>query len=212
MKLALIIIGGLILLAVVAVALFVFVIQDVETPDYEVLAQDGPFELRDYPPLIVAEATHPGSRRGALRQGFGSLAGYIFARDRSGESIAMTAPVTQERPEKIAMTAPVTQSPTKPGAWTVRFVMPGKYDLSELPAPGSDRVRLERIPARRLATVRFSGSASDEILADKESALRAWMAEHGYEAAGSAAYAYYSDPFTPPFLRRYEVMIPVADG
>ena len=40
-------------------------------------------------------------------EGFGPLADYIFAKDRAGEKIAMTAPVTQAPREKIAMTAPV---------------------------------------------------------------------------------------------------------
>ncbi|WP_242469661.1 heme-binding protein [Rhabdochromatium marinum] len=44
------------------------------------------------------------------------------------------------------MTAPVTQ-------WSVRFIMPARYDLDSLPAPARDDVRLEQIPARRTAVV-----------------------------------------------------------
>jgi hypothetical protein len=35
------------------------------------------------------------------------------------------------------------------------------------------------------------------------------MAERDLEAAGEPIYAYYNDPFTPGFLRRNEVMIPI---
>ena len=55
----------------------------------------GDFELRDYPPLVVAEITTAGGRQQGLSSGFGPLARYIFAKERGGERIAMTAPVQQ---------------------------------------------------------------------------------------------------------------------
>jgi hypothetical protein len=54
-KTALIIIAVLAALGIGALAVFVFVVQNVEQPHYETLIQDGPFELRDYPTAIVAE-------------------------------------------------------------------------------------------------------------------------------------------------------------
>ncbi len=105
MKIALMVLGGLVLLGLVAMAVFVFYVQNVETPVYRVVAQEGDFEVRDYPPLVVAEVRRQGPRQA----GFGPLARYIFAEERGGERISMTAPVTQQRPERISsMTAPVT--------------------------------------------------------------------------------------------------------
>ncbi|MEI8178109.1 heme-binding protein, partial [Aestuariivirga sp.] len=69
--------------------------RNVEIAHYEVLQADGAIELRAYPPLIVAEVIRTGSRDQAVRAGFGPLARYIFAQERGGEKIAMTAPVTQ---------------------------------------------------------------------------------------------------------------------
>ncbi|MEL7140556.1 MAG: hypothetical protein AAFP67_15985, partial [Pseudomonadota bacterium] len=40
---------------VVVAAVWIFVIQDVETPGYTVDRSDGAFELRRYPPLVIAE-------------------------------------------------------------------------------------------------------------------------------------------------------------
>lgn len=210
MKTLLIIIGAVVVLAIVAMAVFVFVVQNVETPDYRVVEGDGAFEIRDYPALVVAETTRSGARREALSTGFGPLARYIFAKERGGEKIAMTAPVTQQRPEKIAMTAPVTQSPTGDGDWSVRFIMPSGYSLDALPEPGTSDVRLLEVPARRRAAVRFSGSTTDAAIAEQEAALRAWMSARGLIPEGPAVYAYYNDPFTPGFLRRNEVMIDIV--
>lgn len=211
MKLALIVLGGLALL-VVAGAAFVVYAQDVEMPEYRLVEQDGPYEVRDYPAMVVAEVGRPGARRDALRAGFGSLARYIFASERPGPKIAMTAPVTQQRRERIPMTAPVTQSQGTGGDWTVRFIMPSKYSLADLPEPVGDGVRLEEVPAQRRAALRFTGKASDEVMAEKEAALREWLVKHDLQATGPAVYAYYDGPMTPWFLRRYEVLIDIAGG
>jgi hypothetical protein len=213
MKTLLLIVGVVSVLGIVAMAVFVFVVQNVETPEYVAVESDGAFEIRDYPPLVVAETMRSGARREALGSGFGPLARYIFAKERAGEKIAMTAPVIQQRPEapaeRIAMTTPVIQSPAGEEAWSVRFIMPSGYRLDELPAPANSEVRLREIPARRRAAVRFSGSTADAALAEQETALRAWMASRGLTPAGPAVYAYYNDPFTPGFLRRNEVLIDV---
>lgn len=213
MKLLFLIGGAVVLLGIAAMAVFVFVVQNVETPTYVAVESDGSFEIRDYPALVVAETMRTGARREALGAGFGPLARYIFAKERGGEKIAMTAPVIQQRPqehaERIAMTAPVIQSATGEDAWSVRLIMPSGYRLDALPAPATTEVRLREIPAQRRASVRFSGSTTDAVLAEQEAALRAWMVARGLIAVGPAVYAYYNDPFTPGFLRRNEVLIDI---
>jgi hypothetical protein len=213
MKLALILLAALIALAIVALAIFVFVVQDVERPDYAVVDRDGAFELRDYPRMIVAETMVTGTRRDALGDGFGYLARYIFARDRAGDRIAMTAPVEQQALRSdapVAMTAPVMQLDSGDGAWRVRFVMPSRYDLAELPAPGGDQVTLRELAPQRVAAIRFDGRADDAALSARERDLRDWLAQRGLAARGEAVYAFYNDPLTPGFLRRNEVQIAVA--
>jgi len=100
----------------------------VEEPAYTLRLSDGDFQLREYAPTIVAETTVQGDALETRFEGFGPLADYIFAKGREGETIAMTAPVTQVR-EKIAMTAPVTQQEAVGGAWTIAFTMHG--DVAE---------------------------------------------------------------------------------
>ncbi len=216
MKIALMVLGGLVLLGLAAMAVFVFYVQNVETPVYRVVAQEGDFEVRDYPPLVVAEVRRQGPRQEALRAGFGPLARYIFAEERGGERISMTAPVTQQRPERISMTAPVTAQALPDMAqgddWAVRFIMPARYGLEQLPAPAGSDVRLSEVPPRRVAAICFSGRASDELIASKEETLRAWLAARDLTPAAPAIYAFYNDPFTPGFLRRNEVIIDLAEA
>lgn len=188
--------GGAALLLVIAGCAALAVQNSIEQPSYTSLTLDGDFELRDYPELTVAEVTTTGGRGEAVRAGFGPLAGYIFAKERAGE--------------KIAMTAPVTQTPGE-GGWVVRFMMPSQYTLETLPRPAGSTVRLETLPPRRMAAVRFSGVANDALIAEQEARLVDWMAAQGLTPTDSPTYAYYNDPFTPGFLRRNEVLVPVAE-
>jgi hypothetical protein len=167
----------------------------VETPAYAVEVAEGAIELRRYPPMIAAEVTRTGDRQAAVRAGFGPLARYIFGRDRAGE--------------KIAMTAPVTQTPAG-GAWTVRFLMPAGWTMETLPAPAGD-VRLVELPAQRMAAIRFSGRWTDARFAEAEARLRDWLAARGLASVGPPVHAYFNDPFTPAFLRRNEVLLPLGD-
>lgn len=213
MKLTLILIAGLLLAGLVGMLVFVYVVQNVETPDYEVLTKEGDFELRGYPALVVAEIDTAGGRQQGLSSGFGPLARYIFAKERGGERIAMTAPVQQravEPDEKIAMTAPVTQTATDDDRWTVQFIMPSEYEFEDLPAPGNNGVTLERIPARRMAAVRFSGRTNDQALAKQQQRLEDWLSARDLEPVGAPVYAYYNDPFTPGPLRRNEVLYQIG--
>ena len=201
--------------AAVGIGAWIYAVSNVEQPKYVSVRLDGAIEIRDYPALVVAEVTRSGDRNAAVRAGFGPLAGYIFAKNRGGESVSMTAPVMQAR-KPIAMTAPVTQTPVMQtpdasgnSAWLVRFVMPAKYTLETLPKAAGDDVRLLEISAARRAAIRFSGIATDASIAANEIALRQWLEANQYETIGAPTYAYYNDPFTPGPLRRNEVIIDV---
>lgn len=183
---------------VVAGASYLFYAQaSLETPDHTVVEADGAFEIRDYRGFLVAEVARPGDRETAVRSGFRALAGYIFAREREGERIAMTAPVIQAAPSEA----------TDPGLWRVAFVMPSGRTAADLPAPARDDLRFKQVPGGRYAAVRFSGSWTDELFAERESALRRWAAARGLSIEEPAMIAYYNDPFTPGFLRRNEVLL-----
>jgi len=182
-----------------------------EEPAFVVALHEGEFEVRDYPTLVAAEVSVTGSRNEASRSGFRMLAGYIFGGNTRRQSIAMTTPVVQQRAagQSIAMTAPVIQA-GKAGDWSVRFVMPRAYALETLPTPNDSRVHLVSLPASRSAVVRFSGLAQPDEVERKTRKLEAFMERQHLRAAGPASLARYNPPWTPWFMRRNEVWIPVA--
>jgi hypothetical protein len=148
----------------------------------------------------------------AGNKAFRPLFNYISGANRSQGKIAMTAPVGQQpEGQKIAMTAPVGQTAAS-NRWAVTFIMPANYTMETLPEPTDAKVRLRAIPARRMAAVRYSGIWRQQRYEQSLARLRAWMKAQGLTAAGDPVWARYNAPFTPWFLRRNEVLVPVEQG
>lgn len=173
----------------------------VEEPSYQVLQTESPFELRRYSGFIVAETELTGDFDSASRMGFRRIAGYIFG-DNQAENGGN---------RKIAMTAPVTVEP-RDGGWRLHFVMPSQESLSTLPKPMSSEVAIRQVPAHDVAAIRFSGWTTESSIQSNTAELQTWMGKKNLKAAGPPRVARYNDPFTLPWRRRNEILIPVANG
>ena len=183
-----------------------------EEAPYKVLKTDEPFELREYPPQVLAEIIVDGNLEGAGNKAFRRLFRYISGDNTSRSKIAMTAPVSQEQKgEKISMTAPVSQQQVQ-GKWAVSFMMPASYTLETLPIPDDQSITLRQVAARRVAVVRYSGFWSEEKYLLHKAKLEGWIRENRFVVMGEPVWARYNPPFTPWFMRRNEIMIPLASG
>jgi len=181
----------------------------IEEARFIVLEKDKEFELRQYEPQIVAETFVEGSFEEVGNQGFRRLFAYISGNNQRTQSIAMTAPVTQEAGSvKIPMTAPVGQERVGE-KWRITFLMPLQYTMETLPIPLDPNIVLKVIPGRLMATIRYSGTWSKGNFEENETQLLEWIAQHGLKPVGEPVWARYNPPFTPWFMRRNEVLIPV---
>jgi len=194
----------------------VFGIRSAEELKYDVISTSGDIEVRQYQPYISAVASMKGAYNEVQGDLFRLLAGYIFGKNTTDTSIAMTAPVqlnpeTQDTSERIAMTAPVVMKPEGEGLWKMTFSMPSKYTLQSLPKPLDPEVTLVEVPAKKFAVIRFSGSFDDlEKRRSKAEQLSTWLAtQPQYKKQSEPVFAGYDPPFTLPFLRRNEVMIEI---
>jgi len=183
-----------------------------EEAPYTVLKTDGIFELREYPPQILAEIIVEGELEDAGNKAFRPLFRYISGDNKSRGKIAMTAPVSQEQKgEKISMTAPVSQQSIQ-GKWAVSFMMPASYTMETLPTPDDSNIKLRQVPARRVAVVRYSGFWSEEKYLLQKEKLEKWIIDNRFIVTGDPVWARYNSPFTLWFMRRNEILIPVAAG
>jgi hypothetical protein len=182
----------------------------IEEASYTVVIKDEKFEVRDYSAHILAETLVEGELEKAGSKAFDRLFRYISGDNQSRNKIAMTAPVSQERArEKIKMTAPVSQQRVQ-DKWAVSFMMPAEYTLETLPEPSNPSVTLRQVPERRMAAVRYSGFWSEERYLEHKQALESWIRAKGLTVSGAPVWARYNPPFTPWFMRRNEILIPLG--
>ena len=168
----------------------------VEEAAFTVVRSDGDYQLRDYAPQVVAETVVDGELESAGTAAFSPLFGYISGKNSSNSTFAMTAPVAQ-----------------RPAAgkdrWAVSFLMPAGNAIDKMPTAKDPRVQLREVPAQRMAVLRYSGTWSTKNYQQHKQALDGWIAAQGLKPAGEAVWARYNAPFTPWFMRRNEILVPV---
>ncbi len=178
-----------------------------EIPSYKVINQVGDVEFREYESILVAEVDVDGDRKEAAKEGFMTLARYIFGKNISKKKVAMTSPVSQEEvSEKVAMTSPVNQVSEGEKKWRIQFGMPRQYKLENLPAPKDVRIKFKITEPKRVIAIRFSGLWSDKKFNEKKGELSRFVADQKISTKGLPVLAYYDDPFTFPWNRRNEII------
>lgn len=170
-----------------------------EQQPYEVLETYPVFELRRYPDHLVAEIEVGGAFELAGNVAFPRLARYIGGHNRPSRKMAMTAPVVQEQDPQSRR-------------HVVGFVMPADVSIEDLPDPVDSKVRTRRVPAETAAALRYSGRWSRSSFEKHAAKLLAALDAVGLEVVGNPRYARFDPPWTPWFLRRNEVVVPMAPG
>lgn len=165
----------------------------IEEPAYALLYTLGDVEIREYEPVIQAVTELPDNN--ASSAGFRRLAGFIFGGNSTGESIAMTAPVQET----------IGHAKT-----TMAFTMPSAYSLEQLPAPSDQQVSLVEVPRRVAAVIGFSGWATQGKIDKYTQQLRDTLQSQSIAITGAIMLNQYNPPWTPPFLRRNELMVTIA--
>jgi len=184
-----------------------------EEQKYTVVAAYPEFEVRRYDAHVVAEVIVESSHENAGNRAFRSLVGYIGGRNHTGRSVAMTAPVLQQASagRRMAMTSPVVQREgARPGSYIVGFVMPADETLETLPKPDDVGVTLRAVPVEFAAALRYSGRWTQAGYEERAARLQQAIANAGLQAIGQSRWARFNPPWTPWFLRRNEVVTPVA--
>jgi len=179
-----------------------------EEQRYDVVRTASTYEVRRYHPHAVAEIEVDGTFESAGNAAFRPLVGYIGGGNVTGDSMAMTAPVIQRSDGPAHDVATTTQS-LGHGTYVVSFVLPDGTDPTVAPAPTDDRVHVRTVDEEYAAVARFSGRWTSTAYARRVAELTAAMDADGLVAVGPARFARFDPPWTPWFMRRNEVVIPV---
>jgi len=183
----------------------------IDMTSYTIIEKNTDYEVRQYESFIVAETNRQGIPSESMSSGFNELFKYISGDNVSQSKIKMTAPVmrfSEREGQKIPMTAPVLKQGLE-GSGMIAFVMPPGSRIEDLPQPKSPSVRLRVVPPHKVAVITFSGYATDATIKEKTASLVQALQRDAIPVKSAPRIALYNPPWTPPFMRRNEVMIEV---
>jgi len=167
---------------------------NVKIAPYEVIETDGAFEMRHYKRLVLA-STDTTDGMDSVSAPFYKLFKYISGKNDKTQKIAMTAPVFMDQSGQITE--------------AMSFVLPEEFSLATAPPPVDTAVKLTELSDYTVVVMSFTGSLNQKSISTHRILLQNWIADRGLKATGEAKAAGYNPPFTLPFLRRNEIMIPV---
>ena len=183
-----------------------------EQPYFTTRTEPG-FELRQYPPHVVAEVTVVADFDDAGSRAFRYLFGYISGDNTANQKLAMTSPVVQSPgSQSIEMTSPVVQRPGKDAdTHVIAFVLPASLTEASAPAPTRAEVSLRTVPEALVAAATYSGRWTQARYDEHCTQLVAAIAANGLTALSAPRFARFDPPYKPWFLRRNEVLVDVAE-
>ena len=168
--------------------------QRIEEYPYKVHKTYNSFEVRQYEAaLFTSIRLNSTSYKQGSSKGFSILANYIFGGNDQSKSIAMTAPVRMEMSDNGS---------------AMSFVMPEKYDASNLPKPKDATVQIKQSKESYEAVIAFGGYANDEKIKEHTNKLVALLNKKNIKIIGGFNFLGYNAPYE--FIgRKNEISIPV---
>ena len=145
----------------------------------------GEIQLMNLPAAKLIEAGREGSYFQQSNKLFRSLFKYIKENE-----IAMTVPVEGDL-----------------GTARMRFHV-GKDAPTDIES--SESVSVVELPARMVVSIGGKGSYKEKNVSKSQLKLESWLNDHpSLEKAGEAYAVFWNAPFTPWFMKRFDVHIPV---
>jgi hypothetical protein len=163
-----------------------------ESPSYTLIMSEPPFEIRLYENFSIVEYDNDADLESD--GGFRTLFSYISQENASKAKISMTVPVFER---------------VKGQGKKMAFVVPKAYS-GNVPAPLNPYLKVETIEPTQFAVIRFSGLMRRTKEQQQLTLLKDWAKRKHLNLIGEPIIAYYNAPFTPPFLRRNEVLMAIS--
>jgi hypothetical protein len=165
-----------------------------EKQKYRVVVKDSSLEIRFYPEATMATIYSDATNyKGVASNGFRKLARFIFGGNDENKGISMTAPVRMNMSNKGS---------------EMSFVMPEKYDISNLPKPNDASIRIHKSTPQYVAVISFGGYANDEKIDAFKNQLLQILEQRKIKVVGDYNFLGYNAPYQ--FMARTnEIIIPI---
>lgn len=165
-----------------------------EKQTYRTILKDQDLEIRYYPSATMATVYSSATNyKSVANSGFGKLARFIFGGNKENERIAMTAPVRMNMSEKGA---------------EMSFVMPTKYNESNLPKPNDESIHIHASAPQYAAIISFGGYANDEKITLYKNKLLQILSRRNIKVTGNYTFLGYNAPYQM-IARTNEIAIPI---
>ena len=169
---------------------------------YTVVDKRDGYEIRRYRACVVADVKVNGDFDTAGNRAFSTLFKFISGANNTGQKISMTAPVIQQSSQS-----------TRLQMWdehTITFVLPANMAMPDVPVPTDDHVRIRQVSEELVAALRFAGRMNETSFDSNKHRLQEYLTRDDFLQTDVARIALFNAPWTPGFLRRNEIQIPVA--
>ena len=179
MKIILIIIA--ILSALITSSQIYFNMAKTETQPYKIIKTEKDFEIRLYPPAMMASVSiNAKTYKELSSSGFRKLASFIFGGNQANKNISMTTPVHMDINDSLS---------------SMSFVMPANYTRDNLPKPKDSTITIKTTTEEYVAAIRFNGYANDEQIKIHAAKLENALKANGIEYHGNFRFLGYNAPY-----------------
>ncbi len=169
--------------------------RNIETYPYKVIKDYGSFEVRSYESSLFSSVRLDQNKYNqASSEGFSILAGYIFGNNETNQKIEMTSPVIM----------------TLEDSMTMMFMIPNRFNLSNLPEPNSPKIKFQEEPQKIVAAITFGGWANDDKIEKQKSLLIQSLEKEKITYSKSFAFLGYNPPYELN-NRRNEIIVELID-
>ena len=160
-----------------------------EEQSYQIIQTKADFEIRYYPPVMMASYLSESNNSSGFR--------YLF-RYISGANESQT---------KISMTTPVHMEKTLKGN-SMAFVLPRKFQPETTPSPQESKVQIYQSEEGYFAAIRYSGYTNETKEKKFTEQLEKSLKSEGIKIMGRPVVLVYNSPYN--FInRRNEICIPI---
>ena len=181
----------LIICILISIPILIYAFRSSYNTNYKIIKTVGPVEIRDYPKSLFASYY---SKISGDNSNFRVLANYIFGGNDREEQIGMTSPVNMK----------ISSNNNE-----MLFLMPSRYDETNIPNPNNKQIEIISVEKRRVATIRFSGYSNDEKVEKNKQILIETLKNHSIRHTNQFELLVYDSPYKL-LNRRNEVLVVLA--
>ncbi len=178
---------------------------------YYVILKEHSMQIRKYRPFILAQTIVRGEFNVARELAMKRLQHYLHGHNDFRERIRRTTPIFQSRGERLSFTSCVNDKPQEE-SWIMGIILPSRFGIGNMPHPLEKNIKLLKIPSLIVASRRYSGSNSEEVIDKQSDELYRWIEKHPkYKIISEPRYAQYDGPYVVPIFRRNEIQISLIE-